>query len=257
MAADAGGWDGHGAVAALTANARVAARQRERLAVIEGRRLPAGGRVAALAVGGKAAGAMVGHARLAAIGLVAADARRALGDLGLVGIGVAAGAVEPRVSAGERELGVVYRGRLVAERYRAGYDFKRLFTLSEYYDRNRSAFYRALQSVREQDMDLTGWLAYFAEGLATQLAEIKARGEVALRSEVVALDKGLAPRQAAVLGFVMSRRRLTVGDLESLFPDVSRRSLQRDVKELLSRGLLKEVASGPTDPGRHYVLGEL
>ncbi|MCB1033082.1 MAG: Fic family protein [Acidobacteria bacterium] len=141
--------------------------------------------------------------------------------------------------------------------YRAGYDFKRLFTLSEYYDRNRSAFYRALQSVREQDMDLTGWLAYFVEGLATQLAEIKARGEVALRSEVVALDKGLAPRQAAVLGFVMSRRRLTVGDLESLFPDVSRRSLQRDVKELLSRGLLKEVASGPTDPGRHYVLGEL
>ncbi|HSN78514.1 MAG TPA: Fic family protein, partial [Anaerolineae bacterium] len=41
--------------------------------------------------------------------------------------------------------------------YRAGYDFKRLFTISEYYDRNRSAFYRALQSVREQEMDLTGW----------------------------------------------------------------------------------------------------
>ena len=41
--------------------------------------------------------------------------------------------------------------------YRAGYDFKRLFTISEYYDRNRPAFYRALQSVRQQEMDLTGW----------------------------------------------------------------------------------------------------
>ena len=30
-----------------------------------------------------------------------------------------------------------------------GYDFKRLFTLSEYYDRDRTAFYRAIQSVRE------------------------------------------------------------------------------------------------------------
>ena len=32
--------------------------------------------------------------------------------------------------------------------YRAGYDFKRLFTLSEYYDRDRPAFYRTIQSVR-------------------------------------------------------------------------------------------------------------
>ena len=31
--------------------------------------------------------------------------------------------------------------------YRSGYDFKRLFTISEYYDRNRTAYYRALQTV--------------------------------------------------------------------------------------------------------------
>ena len=50
--------------------------------------------------------------------------------------------------------------------YRAGYDFKRLFTISEYYDRDRSTFYSAIQNVREQDMDrpdglsnsLKGWL---------------------------------------------------------------------------------------------------
>jgi Fic family protein len=42
--------------------------------------------------------------------------------------------------------------------YRDGYDFKRLFTISEYYDRDRSAFYRAIQSVRDNSMDFTGWL---------------------------------------------------------------------------------------------------
>ena len=47
---------------------------------------------------------------------------------------------------------------------RAGYDFKRLFTLSEYYDRNRDEFYRSLQSVRERGMDMTGWLEYYVEG---------------------------------------------------------------------------------------------
>ena len=32
-------------------------------------------------------------------------------------------------------------------------------------------FYRAIQGVREQDMDLTGWLEFFTAGLATQLGQ--------------------------------------------------------------------------------------
>jgi Fic family protein len=60
--------------------------------------------------------------------------------------------------------------------YRSGYDFKRLFTLSEFYDRDRSAFYSALQGVRTRDMDLTGWLEYFVQGLMQQLEEVKERG---------------------------------------------------------------------------------
>lgn len=56
--------------------------------------------------------------------------------------------------------------------YRAGYDFKRLFTISEYYDKDRAAFCRAIQNVRERDMDMTGWLKYFVTGLATSLRHI-------------------------------------------------------------------------------------
>jgi Fic family protein len=141
--------------------------------------------------------------------------------------------------------------------YRAGYDFKRLFTLSEFYDRDRTAFYLAIQSVRVQGMDLTSWLTYFVEGLATQLAEIKARGEIAIKTDVVAAERGLNPRQAAALDHVLAHRRLMVGDLEVLFPEVSRRSLQRDLKAMLAQGILKKVATGPTDPNRHYVLGKL
>ncbi|MEM9556154.1 MAG: Fic family protein [Acidobacteriota bacterium] len=141
--------------------------------------------------------------------------------------------------------------------YRAGYDFKRLFTLSEFYDRDRKAFYSALQSVREEGMDLTGWLRYFVEGLATQLDEVKARGEAAIRTDLLAAERGLSARQAAALDHAFAHGRLTVGDLEGLFPKTSRRSLQRDLKALLDRGLVKEVASGPTDPSRYYVLAEL
>jgi len=48
--------------------------------------------------------------------------------------------------------------------YRAGYDFRRLFTISQYYDRDRTAFYRAIQGVRESGMDIVsgGQPAVFA-----------------------------------------------------------------------------------------------
>jgi hypothetical protein len=35
-------------------------------------------------------------------------------------------------------------------------------TISEYYDRDRPAYYKALQSVRERGMNMTGWLEYRA-----------------------------------------------------------------------------------------------
>jgi Fic family protein len=56
--------------------------------------------------------------------------------------------------------------------YRTGYDFKRLFTISEFYDRNRAAYYQAIQSVRERGMDFTVWLEYFVKGLAAQMREV-------------------------------------------------------------------------------------
>ena len=63
--------------------------------------------------------------------------------------------------------------------YRASSDFKRLCAISEYYDRDRTAFSDAIQSVRQTQMDMTRWIEFFTPGLATQLAEVKQLGEVA------------------------------------------------------------------------------
>ncbi len=140
--------------------------------------------------------------------------------------------------------------------YRAGYDFKRLFTISEYYDRDRAAFYRAIRTVRERDMDLTGWLEFFTDGLATQLDEVKARGERVIRADLLAREHGLSDRQAAALGQVFEAGRLTIQEFEALCPDANRRTLQRDLKSLVTKGLFVEMGSGPTDPTRHYRLSE-
>ena len=123
--------------------------------------------------------------------------------------------------------------------YRAGYDFKRLFTLSEYYDRDRTAFYRALQAVRRAHMDMTGWIEFFTKGLATQLAEVKQRGELAIRQDALARRHGLTDRQAHALGHVLEHGRLTISEFQTLYPELSRRTLQRDLRALVEKGLLR------------------
>ncbi|MCL2701182.1 MAG: Fic family protein [Phycisphaerae bacterium] len=135
--------------------------------------------------------------------------------------------------------------------YRAGYDFKRLFTISEYYDRDRVAFYTAIQSVRECGMDLTGWLDYFIEGLSVQLMEVRDRSERAIRTDALAKQHNLSDRQAKALGHVMEHGTLTVQDFVTMYPDTDRRSLQRDLRALVKTGLL--VVQGATNR-RVYTL---
>jgi Fic family protein len=129
--------------------------------------------------------------------------------------------------------------------YRAGYDFKRLFTISEYYDRDRAAFYRAIQSVRENGMDMTGWVEFYTDGIATQMREVTEKGERVIRRDVLVKKHGLNERQAGALDYLMVNTAFTIQDFESLYPGANRRTLQRDLKILVDIGLI--FAEGATN----------
>jgi Fic family protein len=138
--------------------------------------------------------------------------------------------------------------------YKNGYDFKRLFSLSEFYDKDRRRYYEAIRSVKENDMDLTRWLEYFVEGLKTQMLEVKAKGELAIKKEVV-LEKAekldLNERQLKAVRYVVERGKISISTFKSLVPEVSEKTLYRDLQGLVGRGLLKEVGE---KKGRVYVL---
>jgi Fic family protein len=104
--------------------------------------------------------------------------------------------------------------------YKAGYDFKRLFTISEYYDQDRPIFYKSIQSVRKNGMDMTGWLDYFVTGLETQMVEVRERSEQAIRRDVLVKQHGLKERQGKALGYLLQHGRLTIQDFEPLCPSV-------------------------------------
>jgi len=127
--------------------------------------------------------------------------------------------------------------------YRAGYDFKRLFTISEYYDRDRGAFYAAIQNVREQGMDLTGWLDYVVEGLATQMNEVTERGKRVIRRDAIVKKYDLSGRQAQAVGYLLENPVLRIEGYEQLCAGAHRRTLQRDIKGLIEKEVLKAEGS--------------
>lgn len=129
--------------------------------------------------------------------------------------------------------------------YRKGYDFKRLFTISEYYDRNRADYYKAIQNVRENNMDMTGWLEYFTHALSEQMQEIKTKGEVVIRADVLVKRHNLSDRQAKAIQYILQHGEITIKDFASLCLSAPRRSLQRDLKNLVDKGLV--ITEGATN----------
>jgi len=140
--------------------------------------------------------------------------------------------------------------------YQNGYDFKKLFSLSEYYDRERPKYYDAIQSVRENKLDMTSWLEYFTGGLKDQLITVKIKGEKVIKREVLhekAKKFNLNDRQKNILLYLLEEKRATVEEIRLKYNFV-RRTVQRDLLKLVNLGLIKEIARSKTDPTRYYEL---
>ena len=58
--------------------------------------------------------------------------------------------------------------------YQRGYDFKYLFELSGYYNRDRDRYYESLRSA-DRTGDYTEWLTYFLGGFSFQMVAIKSK----------------------------------------------------------------------------------
>jgi Fic family protein len=138
--------------------------------------------------------------------------------------------------------------------YRGNYDFKRLFTLSEFYDRDRSAYYAALQTVRGHNMDMTGWLEYYVGGLATQMQEVRSKGEQVIKTDILALRFGLSDRQRNIVRHLAAGSPLSIEQVQQVVPGVHRRTVQRDLAKLVEKGLI--TTTGATNQLRYALRAD-
>ena len=94
-------------------------------------------------------------------------------------------------------------GRALAlwELYRRGFDTHHIFSVDEFYWEDRPRYYAALDAVRREGEDLSGWLEYAAERLATHTGtSLDAGAKIVRRFNAGKI--GVAPKAGAVIATV-------------------------------------------------------
>lgn len=128
--------------------------------------------------------------------------------------------------------------------YKLGYDIRQFFSLEEHFDRDPERYYEALQSVEKQNGDLTFWLSYFTECLATELSKIKDRIEnISIDSNLKKKLGGpvmLSDRQLKIIEYIQANGYIENRAYDTLFPMVSEDTVLREVQDLVKKGILKK-----------------
>ncbi|MBD3279334.1 MAG: DeoR family transcriptional regulator, partial [Candidatus Pacebacteria bacterium] len=137
--------------------------------------------------------------------------------------------------------------------YQAEYDFKRFFSLEQYFDNDVAAYYQALLSVQQAaKQDMTYWLEYFCYGLALEIDKIKQ--QVLKLSKDLKLKKelgeqvALSERQIILLELLQNQGEITSQEAQKAVPNVSVDTILRDLKDLIKKGVVKKhgVTKGVT-----------
>ena len=133
--------------------------------------------------------------------------------------------------------------------YQKDYDFKKLFSISEYYDKDRQNFYKAIQSVRNNNMDMTYWLEYFVKGFLFQMNTAMDIGKKVILKDTLIQDHNLSSRQGMVIEHILKNGKLVPKDFEDLCSTINKmdkrkrkitvRTLQRDLKALIDKKIIE------------------
>jgi len=134
------------------------------------------------------------------------------------------------------------------ELYRRGFDTHHIFSVDEYYWEDRPRYYAALENVRKQGGDLTGWLEYCAEGLQQTLERAWLRVQTFSRKTASKLV--LRPKQERLLNLLRDHGSMAPGEIWKAM-GVSKQGAMDLLRPLLDAGLIEK--RGTKKSGR-YVL---
>jgi Fic family protein len=136
--------------------------------------------------------------------------------------------------------------------YLLGYDFKRFFSLEQYFDNDANRYYKALLSVQQHGGDLTYWLEYFCYGLAIEIDKVKSQVQKLSKDLKMKKELGqqvaLSERQIILLELLQNQGEITSDDAQEVLPNVSVDTILRDIRDLIKKNVIEKhgVTKGVT-----------
>lgn len=133
------------------------------------------------------------------------------------------------------------------------FDIKRFFTLDDFYDSDRNAYYAVLKRVNGTYPDCTPWLEYFLEGVEISLHRVKERVLLLSSDEHRKITGGqvaLSGRQMKIIEFLHANGSVKTSDLVAMFK-VSRQAALKELTVLLEKDLVQREGDRR---GARYIL---
>lgn len=133
--------------------------------------------------------------------------------------------------------------------YKRGYDFRHLFALEDYYNKDLPSYYKSINTGENYDKrktDITTWLEYFVEGFKEEIMNVKNQvATLAIRNFNKSVESQiyLTAKQQLVLDFIDQVGRATVGDVVDILK-YPKRTAQLELQKLKKVGIIEQVGKG-------------
>lgn len=146
---------------------------------------------------------------------------------------------------------------------REGYNIKKFFSLEEHFDADPADYYDALAEVdiispNLGNRDITAWLEYFTHVVAIELTKIKDKVRKLSIDSRLKVKFGeqisLSERQMRLIEYISDQGSGGMGELKKVLPMVSEDTILRELRDLLTKGILKK--SGATKASKYVIASK-
>jgi Fic family protein len=128
----------------------------------------------------------------------------------------------------------------------SGYGFKDLISIENYYKNTRAEHRHELESIDNDDGDLTRWIEYFTEGLASEVSTVSQNVKLLAKDTKIAKATGrvkISRRQEKIVEYLQDYGILQNSDFPRLFPNLSEDTVLRDLKKLIDMDIVQKLGS--------------
>jgi len=135
--------------------------------------------------------------------------------------------------------------------YERGYDFRKLFALEDYYNRDRIKYYAAInigKNYEQRRTDFTSWIEYFVKGFREEIDNVKAKVAVLVLKKVdekLEAQVYLNPEQLKILDLLDQAGKIVIKDVIGVLR-APRRTAQLELQRLKKLKMIKQIGKGPS-----------